>query len=176
MANPYVGEIRMVAFNFAPMGWALCNGQIMTISQNTALFSLLGTYYGGNGTSNFALPNMQASLPMAAGNGAGVSPRVIGEAGGEFAVTLLTAQMPSHNHGVNCDSGGGTASTPAGNVWANDGTQRGVNIYATAAGTSQAMNNAALQLTGNKLPHNNMPPYLGINFIIALQGMYPSRG
>jgi len=176
MANPYVGEIRMVAFNFAPTGWALCNGQIMTISQNTALFSLLGTYYGGNGTSNFALPNMQASLPMAAGNGNGLSPRVIGESGGEPVVTLLTAQMPSHNHGVNCDNGGGTSNAPAGALWANDGTGRGINIYANSAGTSQVMNNAALQLTGNNLPHNNMPPYLGINFIVALQGVYPSRG
>jgi microcystin-dependent protein len=176
MANPYVGEIRMVAFNFAPTGWALCNGQIMSLSQNTALFSLLGTYYGGDGKSTFGLPNMQASLPMAAGNGNGLTPRTIGDLGGSFAVTLLTGQMPSHNHGVNCDSGGGTASGPAGNVWANDGSQRGVNIYATSLGTSQVMNNAALQLTGNNLPHNNMPPYLGINFIIALQGQYPTRG
>ncbi|MGA7220089.1 MAG: tail fiber protein [Candidatus Sulfotelmatobacter sp.] len=176
MSNPYLGEVRMVAFTFAPQGWALCNGQILTISQNTALFSLLGTYYGGNGTSNFALPNMQASLPLAAGNGNGLTPRSLGESGGSFAVSLLTSQMPSHNHGVNCDSGGGTSSSPAGALWANDGSGRGINLYATSLGTSQVMNNAALQMNGNNLPHTNMPPYLGISFIIALTGMYPTRG
>lgn len=176
MANPYVGEIRIVAFNFAPSGWALCNGQIIRIAQNSALFSILGTFFGGDGTTNFALPNMQASLPMATGNGAGVTPRVLGEAGGEFSVTLTGTQIPQHNHGVACDAGGGTLSAPAGAFWANDGTGRGINLYATTAGTPQVMSTSALQLTGGNLPHNNLPPYLGLNFIIALTGTYPPRG
>jgi microcystin-dependent protein len=175
MANPYLGEIRMVGFNFAPTGWALCQGQIMSISQNTALFSLLGTYYGGDGKSNFALPNLQAAAPLAAGNGAGLTPRTLGEIGGEFAVSLLTTQIPQHNHGVNCLSGGGTSTSPAGTVWANDGLGRGINIYANTAGTSPAMNAAAIQPNGSSQAHNNMPPYLGIYFIIALQGIYPTR-
>ena len=98
MADQFVGEIRIVPFDFAPLGWALCNGQLLAISQNTALFSLLGTYYGGNGTSNFALPNLQGSAPMNQGNGIGLTPRIMGEVGGETAVTLLVSQMPAHTH------------------------------------------------------------------------------
>jgi microcystin-dependent protein len=167
----------MVGFNFAPAGWALCNGQLLTIAQNTALFSILGTYFGGNGTRNFALPNLSASAPIGTGNGGGLTPRALGEVGGENTVTLLATQMPTHNHGVGCLSGGGTSSSPAGAVWANDGTQRGIQLYATAPGTGTAptMNPAVLNLTGNSQPHNNMPPYLTIYFIIALQGVYPPR-
>jgi microcystin-dependent protein len=165
----------MVGFNFAPTGWALCNGQLLSISQNTALFSILGTYFGGNGTSNFALPNLQASAPIGTGNGSGLTPRLLGDVGGENAVTLLPSQMPTHNHGVGCLSGGGTTGSPAGAVWANDGTQRGIQLYATTPGTSPTMNAAALKLTGNGQPHNNMPPFLSVYFIIALQGVYPTR-
>src|SRR6478736_4278804 len=112
MADPFVAEIRIFPFNFAPKGWAFCNGQVLPISQNTALFSLLGTTYGGNGTSNFALPNLQARTPIMAGQGPGLTDRVLGETGGSTAVTLLAAQMPSHAHAANCDNGNGGNSTP----------------------------------------------------------------
>jgi microcystin-dependent protein len=178
MSNQYVGEIRMVGFNFAPNGWALCNGQLLAISQNTALFSLLGTNYGGNGTSNFGLPNLQGSAPLGYGNGGGLTPRIWGETGGEYTVTLLQSQMASHNHGVACISGAGSLNSPnvpANTVWASDGTQRVPPPLYAAPGTNVGMNPAAVQLTGGNQPHNNMPPYLTVNFIIALQGIYPPR-
>jgi microcystin-dependent protein len=178
MSDQYLGEIRMVGFNFAPVGWALCNGQLMNIPQATALFSLLGTSFGGDGKSTFALPNLQASAPMGSGNGGGLSPRVLGETGGEFAVTLQQAQMPSHNHGVACISGAGTLDSPnvPGNtVWASDGTQRVPPPLYAVSGINGAMNNAAVQLSGGNIAHNNMPPYLTVYFVIALQGIYPSR-
>jgi microcystin-dependent protein len=177
MSDQYVGEIRMAAFNFAPVGWATCSGQLMSIAQNTALFSLIGTYYGGNGTSNFALPNLQARAPVGYGNGAGLSPRIWGETGGEYAVTLTISQMPQHNHPAACISGGGSLDSPnvpANTVWASDGAARGVNLYATAS-TTNMMNPMAVQVSGGSLPHNNVQPSLGITFIIALQGVYPPR-
>ena len=178
MSDQYLGEIRIVGFNFAPVGWALCNGQLLSISQNTALFSLLGTSFGGDGKSTFALPNLQASAPMGSGNGGGLSPRVLGETGGEFAVTLQQPQLPSHNHGVACISGAGTLDSPnvpANTVWASDGTQRVPPPLYAAAAANVSMNAAAVQLSGSSVPHNNMPPYLTVYFVIALQGIYPSR-
>jgi microcystin-dependent protein len=178
MSDQYLGEIRMAGFNFAPTGWAQCNGQTMSISQNTALFSLLGTNYGGNGTSTFGLPNLQASAPMGAGNGSGLTPRIQGEIGGQYTVTLISNQIPPHNHPVACISGGGSLDSPnvPGNtVWAADGAGRGVNLYATATSTV-AMNPQAVQPAGGNQPHNNMQPCLAVTFIIALQGIYPSRG
>ena len=174
MSDQYLGEIRMVGFNFAPLGWALCNGQLLSIAQNTALFSLLGTTYGGDGKSTFGLPNLQASAPMGFGNGSGLSPRSLGETGGEFAVTLLQNQLASHNHGVACDTGGGSQNTPAGNVWASDGGRGAPPLYAAAA-TNVAMNAADVQMAGGNQPHNNMPPYLSVYFVIAMQGIYPTR-
>ena len=177
MSDQYVGEIRMAGFNFPPVGWAQCNGQTMSISQNTALFSLLGTYYGGNGTSTFGLPNLQASAPMGAGNGSGLTPRVQGETGGESSVTLTSNQIPSHNHPVACMSGPGSLNSPnvPGNaVWAGDGS-RGVELYATA-NTTIAMSTQAVQPAGGNLPHNNVQPCLTVTFIIAMQGLYPPRG
>jgi microcystin-dependent protein len=176
MANPFVGEMRIVGFNFAPLGWALCNGQLMSISQNTALFSILGTSFGGDGRSTFGLPNMQGSAPMSTGNGSGLTPRVLGENGGTFAVSLLQTNLPSHNHSAACLGAGGTTGSPAGAVWADDGSGRGIPLYATTAGTSPAMTSAALKITGGSATHNNLPPFLGLYFIIALQGIYPSRG
>jgi microcystin-dependent protein len=178
MSDQYIAEIRMVGFNFPPVGWALCNGQLLPISQNTALFSLLGTNYGGDGKTNFALPNLQASAPMGSGQGSGLSPRFLGETGGEFAVTLLQTQMPSHSHGVACISGGGSLDSPnvpANTVWASDGTQRVPPALYAAAATNVSMNAAAVQNTGGNAPHNNMPPFLAVYFVIALQGIYPSR-
>src|SRR5271157_2083636 len=170
MADQFLGEIRMVGFNFAPYGWALCNGQILSISQNTALFSLLGTYYGGNGTSTFALPNLQGNAPMHQGNGAGLTPRVIGEIGGETAVTVLTTQMPLHTH-VAQNAAASTSGTPGPTVIFGGGGRGKEPAYAPAE-THVLMSAQAVGTTGGNQPHNNMPPYLTMNFVIALQGVY----
>jgi microcystin-dependent protein len=171
MANPYVGEIRIVPFNFAPIGWALCNGQLLAISQNTALFSLIGTFYGGNGTSTFALPNLQGSAALHQGAGAGLTTFDIGESGGESDVTLLATQMPTHTHTANCNSGMGDQYGPPGNFWATDAG--GNDEYGSVANGSMAP--GAITLTGSSQPHNNLQPYLVLNFIIALQGVFPPR-
>jgi len=175
MSDQYLGEIRMVGFNFPPQGWATCGGQLMTISQNTALFSLLGTTYGGDGKSNFALPNFQAVAPIAAGQGSGLSYRSLGETGGEYSVTLQTSQLASHNHPVNCIDASGSLNSPSNAVWASEkGGRVPPPLYATAANNVN-MNPAAIGLTGANLPHNNLPPFLSVLFVIALQGIYPSR-
>lgn len=175
MSNPFVAEIRMFAGNFAPTGWATCDGQIMSISQNTALFSLLGTTYGGNGTSNFALPNLQDSAPIHQGQGPGLSNYILGQTGGEQNVTLLTSQMPSHAHALNCSNTNGNQPSPSGNLWAKAHLSKASeNIYA-ATSDSTHMNAGAIGASGGGQPHNNMPPYLCLTFIIALQGVYPPR-
>lgn len=174
MASPFVAEIRIFPFNFPPKGWAFCNGQILPLSQNTALFSLLGTTYGGDGKSNFALPNLQGSAVLAPGQGPGLSLYDLGETGGEQTVTLLQTQLPTHSHNTNCASTDGAQPSPQNNVWGDVGG-RNVKVYATAAGTPVAMNLTAIGPTGGSQPHNNMPPYLGLNFCIALQGVFPSR-
>ncbi len=174
MTSPFVAEIRIFGFNFAPKGWAQCDGQIMSISQNTALFSLLGTTYGGNGTSNFALPNLQGSTPIQAGQGAGLSLRDLGEVGGEQTVTLLETEMPAHTHSVNAASVSASANDPTGDVWAATTIARqGVNTYGTTGGATMGFN--ALNLAGGDQPHNNMMPYITLNFCIALQGVFPAR-
>ena len=176
MSSPFVAEIRIFGFNFAPRGWAFCNGQLMPISQNTALFSLLGTTYGGNGTTNFALPNLQGAAPLNFGQGPGLSLRDLGEVGGETAVTLLQTEMPNHTHNAQCSPSVGTATTPAGNVWATAKVGRQAeNKYSASPGSSPAMSSNAANVAGGSLPHNNMPPYLTVNFCIALQGIFPSR-
>ncbi len=163
MSTPYLGEIRVVSFNFAPKGWAMCNGQILPINQNQALFSLLGTTFGGNGQTNFALPDLQGRSPLHMGNGF-----VPGQAAGEYAHTLTLAEMPVHIHQAMANSATGTQVSPAGNVWA--GAVSGA--YATAPGTS--MNAAAITVAGGSQPHENMQPFLTLNFVIALQGSFPS--
>ena len=175
MSDPFVAEIRMFGFNFAPKGWAFCNGQLLPISQNTALFSLIGTYYGGDGKSNFGLPNLQGSAPLQVGQGPGLSDRVQGETGGEEFVTLIQQEMPSHSHPLGCGTAPGTSASPAGDVWAaGKAGRQAVNLYAPAAGaTPQAMSPFELAVAGGSLPHNNMPPYLVVNFCIALQGVFP---
>jgi len=176
MADNFVGEIRIVPFNFAPTGWALCNGQLLPISQNTALFSLLGTQFGGNGTSTFALPNFQGAAPVNFGQGIGLSPYVMGQTGGETAVTLLQTQIPLHTHTVSASAGNGDWNNPAGHNWA--GSHLGktpINIYCDSAGSGLLMNHAAFSPTGGSLPHNNLPPYLTLSFIIALTGIFPPR-
>lgn len=175
MTDQFIAEIRMFAGNFAPKGWALCNGQIMPISQNTALFSLLGTTYGGNGTTTFALPDLRGRAPMQQGQGPGLSPRVLGELGGEESVTLLSTEMPAHTHPVTATTAQGTTGSPSNARWATTRIGRqGVYAYSTAA-PDQDMSPFASGISGGSQPHNNMPPYVVINYIIALEGIFPPR-
>src|SRR5580692_3742522 len=171
MSDPFVAEIRIFPFNFAPKGWAFCNGQLMPISQNTALFSLLGTTYGGDGKSNFALPNMQGSAPMQAGQGAGLSLRDLGETHGQQTVTLLQTEMPSHSHGVQAAASGGLPG-PGNNAWASGLKGHPGSYAASNPITNVQMNPFATSIAGGNLPHNNMPPFLALTFIIALQGVF----
>ena len=174
MADPFLAEIRIFAGNFAPKGWALCNGQLLPISQNTALFSLLGTFYGGDGKSTFGLPDLQRRAPMHQGQGAGLNPRDIGEQGGEETVTLLESEMPNHNHSAMASTGAPSSGSPVGNVWSTLGTTRTPPpLYSDTSNTT--MGPKALNTSGSSFPHNNMSPYLVLNFIIAMQGIFPSR-
>jgi microcystin-dependent protein len=168
VSEPFIGEIRIFGFNFAPRGWALCNGQILSIAQNTALFSLLGTTYGGNGQTTFALPNLQSRVPVHFGQGPGLSPYVLGQQGGTETVTLNTNQMPNHSHLVAASSVSPNASRPGNAFLAANGA------YQTAPdGTT--MNPAMIQGSGGSQPHDNIQPYLTLNFCIALEGIFPSR-
>ena len=176
MSDPYIGEIRIVGFNFAPRGWAICAGQLLSISQNTALFSLLGTMYGGDGKTTFGLPNFQNNAPMHWGDGPGLTPRSEGEIGGEPTVTLITSEMPSHPHTAKASGNGASSNDPNNAIWAVGGeTRGGVPLYNTQ-GPGASMNVGALTPAGQSQPHNNMQPYLTMNFIIALQGIFPPRG
>ena len=173
MSNPFLAEIRIFTAGFAPKGWALCDGQLMSISLNTALFSLLGTTYGGNGTSNFALPNLQGCAPMQAGQGPGLTLRDLGETAGEQTVTLLQTEMPAHSHSAQASTTP-DQTTPVGNAWASG--QKGFgNFYATPSNNTVQMNPFGTSIAGGNLPHNNMQPFLGLMFIIALQGVFPAR-
>ena len=173
--DPFVAEIRIFPFNFAPRGWAFCNGQILPISQNTALFSLLGTTYGGNGQSTFALPNLQGRAAMFNGQGPGLSLRDLGEQNGTENVTLLITEMPAHTHVVNAKVAGGTAN-PTNMVWGTSSAAKvAANFYAPAAPAPVGMNPGALSVAGGSQPHNNLMPYLTLNYNIALQGVYPPR-
>jgi microcystin-dependent protein len=172
MSSPFVAEIRIFACNFAPTGWATCDGQILPISQNTALFSLLGTFYGGDGKSTFALPNLDGSCAVGQGNGAGLSQRFIGETGGEQNVTLLISEMTNHDHFVTAQNQAGTDRTPQGEDLARSS---GMNLYGPS-GTVTPMAPQATTPTGGSLPHNNMSPYLTLVYCIALQGVFPPRG
>jgi microcystin-dependent protein len=176
MSNPFVAEVRIFTGNFAPKGWALCDGQLLPISQNTALFSLLGTTYGGDGKSNFALPNLQGCAPMQAGQGPGLSLRDLGETGGEQTVTLLQTEMPAHSHSAQATTDLTTPNaSPTNNLWASG--QKGFgNVYTpSVAGQNKPMSPFGTSIAGGNLPHNNMPPFLGLTFIIALQGVFPAR-
>jgi microcystin-dependent protein len=175
LSNPFVAEIRIFAGNFPPKGWAFCDGQLMPISQNTALFSLLGTTYGGDGKSNFALPNLQGSAPMQAGQGPGLSLRDLGESSGEQTVTLLQTEMPAHSHTLNATASGGDRNSPQGNSPAESRVGRQTQPQYSTPGNGAPMSPEAISVTGGNLPHNNMPPYLTLTFIIALQGVFPAR-
>ena len=174
MADPFVAEIRIFPFNFAPRGWAWCNGQLLPISQNTALFSLLGTTYGGDGMSNFALPNMQGSAPMHPGQGPGLSLHDLGETGGSETVTLTQAQMAQHSHTVRAYTGD-AADSRIPNLNETLGTPSPGNFYNPSTSGLAPMNPQAFSLTGSGQPHNNMMPYVTYYFNIALQGVFPPR-
>lgn len=165
MSEPFLSEIRLVSFNFAPQGWAFCNGQLLPINQNQALFSLLGTTYGGNGQTNFALPNLQGKVPMHTGTNF-----TLGQTGGEQAHAILLSEMPAHNHIVSASSLVPNKNTPAGNFFASN---TGFSPYSNPP--NQSMSPAALSNTGGSQVHENMAPFLILNFIIALQGIFPSR-
>jgi microcystin-dependent protein len=175
MSDPFVAEIRMFAGNFAPTGWALCNGQLLPISQNTALFSLLGTFYGGDGKSTFALPNLQGSSPLGQGQGPGFSEYVLGQQGGSQFVTLLDSEIPSHTHTLrgNFNTGDVNDPSPARSL-ARSST--GLLYQSTTTTNLIAMSPQALSIYGSSLPHNNMQPYLTVTFIVAMQGVFPPRG
>lgn len=173
MADPFVAEIRIFPFNFAPKGWAWCDGQLMPLSQNTALFSLLGTTYGGNGKSNFALPDLQGRAPMHPGQGPGLSLHDLGETGGSETVTLLESEIPAHSHALLAAPTPGNNRSPAGNVLARS---TGGNVYLDPANAPLvSMSGQALSPAGGDAPHNNLQPYLTFYFCIALQGVFPPR-
>jgi microcystin-dependent protein len=165
MATPYLGEIRLVTFNFAPRGWALCNGQLLPINQNQALFALLGTFYGGNGTTNFALPNLQGRVPVHM-----AEDFELGQSGGEQTHTLVVDEMPAHTHTPVAASNAADRRSPVNHTWA--GTH-GNDAYATAANAS--MNSAVIEVAGGGEAHQNMQPYLTLSFVIALTGIFPTR-
>jgi microcystin-dependent protein len=169
MADPFVAEIRILTTNFAPRGWAFCHGQLLPISQNTALFSLLGTTYGGDGKSNFALPNLQGRAPMHPGQGPGLALHDLGEVNGAETVTLTPAQMPSHTHQLTADSGAPTTGNPTNAVLASPAALR---KYSAALDLEKM---APVGAAGGSQPHNNRQPYLTLNFCIALQGVFPPR-
>ena len=175
MADPFVAEIRIFPFNFAPKGWAFCDGQILPISQNTALFSLLGTVYGGDGKSTFALPDLQGNAAMHPGQGQGLSLRDLGEIGGAENVTLLTSEMPFHTHTLQAFNQAGDQFGPNANGNFALTRSNGGAVYNTTISNIVQFAPQALSPAGGSLPHNNMQPYLTLNFCIALQGVFPPR-
>jgi microcystin-dependent protein len=169
MSEPFIGEIRIVAFNFPPRGYALCNGQILSISQNTALFSLLGVTYGGNGQTTFALPNLQSRVPVHPGQGAGLSPVTLGQVGGNETVTLTQNNLPAHSHLASTTQAAAQSTRPGNQVPAS-----GQAVYGSPPDGS-AFAPGFIQNAGGSQPFGIQPPYLGVNFVIALQGIFPSR-
>jgi microcystin-dependent protein len=172
MSDPYIGEIRMFGGNYAPVGWAFCDGRLLAISQNDALFNLIGTTYGGDGQSTFALPDLRGRLPIHQGQGPGITQNyVIGQLAGIETVTLTTAQIPLHNHTFAASAATATNPSPSGNVVATSPT---IEMYVLDVAGPQLVA-TAVQGTGNNVPHDNMMPYLTISYIISLQGIYPSQ-
>jgi microcystin-dependent protein len=167
MSTPYLGQLLLASFNYAPKGYAMCNGQLMAINQNQALFSLLGTTYGGNGIQNFGLPNLQGRTPLGAGSGI-----VLGQSGGQDAHTLVAAEVPSHVHALQATTTAATASTPGGNLLAN--TSGAATLYAVASALAP-MNAATIANAGGSQPHENRQPFLAMNWCIALAGIFPSQ-
>jgi len=179
MAEEYLGAIKIFAGNYAITGYAFCQGSTLAINQYTALFSLLGTTYGGNGISTFQLPNLQSSLPISWGNGQGLTPRVIGETGGTDNVTLLTSSVPPHGHAFNASTSFGAVSAPGTTVLAGQLASTDGAFYVTPGQTgftAETMAAQALSPQGGNLPHNNVQPSMGINYLICMSGIFPSRG
>ena len=170
-AQPFIGQIMVFAGNFAPQGWAQCNGQLMPISQYDTLFSLIGTTYGGDGQTTFALPDLRSRVPIHQGQGAGPSAYSLGENGGVEAVTLLSSQMPVHSHPAMGNSDAGTSSDPTDGVWASGPT----NTYIAGASANTNMDPTAISGSGGSQPHDNMLPFMTLNFCIALEGLWPSQ-
>jgi microcystin-dependent protein len=171
-SEPFLSEIYMAGLNFAPRGYALCDGQVLSIAQNTALFSLIGTTFGGDGRVTFALPDLRGRVPVGMGQGPGLSDRTLGEIAGEESVTLLSNQMPQHNHSFHAISEAGNTSTPSAAYLANTGA---LDKEYRTSGTTVTMNTSVVGAAGGNQPHSNMPPYLVLNFYIALEGIFPSR-
>jgi len=169
MATPFIGEITLFGFNFAPRNYAFCSGQLLPIQQNTALFSILGTTYGGNGQTNFALPDLRSRTPIHAGQGPGLSSFVLGQVSGVENVTLVSTQMPSHQHTASASSGAPVVASPADAAWASGGNA----AYDASANTAMSTN--ALAIAGANQAHNNQQPSLALNYCIALFGIFPSR-
>lgn len=167
MSEPFLGQLMLVPYNFAPKGWAFCAGQVMSIAQNSALFSLLGTTYGGDGITTFALPDLRGRVPLSSGQGPGLSPYQLGQTGGSESVTLLITEIPAHNHLVACYNGDAETSSPVNSLLANSTT------YASTADATMAPN--MIGPSGGSQPHANVQPYLTLNWIIALEGIFPSR-
>lgn len=169
--EPYIGQVMLFAGNYAPEGWAFCDGTLMSINQYTALFSLIGTYYGGDGQTTFALPDLRGRAPLHFGQGPGLSSYSLGENGGAEMVTLFASQMPAHSHAVMGFAGGGTSAEPASNVWASGPAS----LYAAGAAADGILNPTVISPSGGSQPHDNMPPFLTLNYCIALEGIFPSR-
>ena len=172
MQEPFLGMLAMFGFNFQPLGWAYCNGQLISIAQNSALFALLGTTFGGDGQNTFALPNMQSRIPVGMGTGPGLSNYQMGQMGGTENVTLLSTQMPQHSHFMTGSSEAPAQNAPAGGSLGS--TERGVNSYTTGANSLFPMASATTNVGGNQA-HNNLQPYLAVNYCIAMEGIFPSR-
>jgi microcystin-dependent protein len=173
MSQPFVGEIRMFAGNFAINGWAFCNGALVGISQNDILFNVLGTTYGGDGVSTFALPDLQGRIPVHQGQGAGLSNYVIGQKGGSETVTLLGNQLPGHPHPALGSATGGAQPNPGNNTWGNSGITN--NSFGPGTSANATMNSGSTSMTGGNQPHDNLLPFQVISFIISLYGVYPSQ-
>lgn len=175
MSEPFIGEIRMFPYTFAPRNWAYCDGQHFSIAQNPALFSIIGTYYGGNGQSTMALPDLQGRTPMHTGNGPGLTPRSLGSKSGLPRVEIIPNQMPSHTHQAKAYQKPGAASKPAANLMVSVDNDSALNIYETADDNLTDMSNRSLGAAGASQSHENRQPYLSTPFCIALEGVYPSR-
>lgn len=171
MSNPFLGEIRMVGFYFAPRGWAFCAGQSLSISQNDALYALVGTIYGGDGVTTFRLPDLRGRVPVSQGQGLGLSSYTIGQAAGTESVTLLVTQIPSHSHAIAAASGGTRSANPSGNLLGSGESD----MYTHDGANPATLSANTIGVNGGSQPHANMQPYLSVNFIIALEGVFPSR-
>ncbi|HYZ82762.1 MAG TPA: tail fiber protein [Bryobacteraceae bacterium] len=173
MNDAFIGTILMFAGNFAPRGWALCQGQLMSIAQNSVLFSILGTMYGGDGITTFGLPDLRGRVPVGTGQGPGLAPVTQGEIDGSASVTLTITQIPAHNHTLGCSNQAGNQTDPTNHIIAAE-SQGATQTY-TDQNPNQTMNPVSIGAAGGSQPHDNMQPYLGMNYIICLEGIYPSR-